>query len=707
MTRASSLAASPRAAPASRWPGWRHLPRETRDTLFLLAVIAWVIAPHAMHLPLWCVGLALLMLVARAALAIKGEPMPPRWLLVVVLLTALGATYLSHGTLVGKDAGVTMVVVLMSMKTMELRARRDAFVVFFLGFFLVLTHFLYSQSLLLAASMLIAVWALLTAVVLAHMPVGRPSLSDAGRLALRMCLFGAPVMVVLFLLFPRFGPLWGLPEDATSGRTGLSNSMRIGSVAELALDDSVALRVRFLGAEPPPQALYFRGPVLADFDGYEWRPPRGSEWGLPHVPAALRVEGPAWRYEMTLEPTRVAVIPTLEATAQLPAFDGLQPRMRPDLQWVLPRPLMERHRIEAVAYPGFRHGPEQAVPGLREYMQLPPGHNPRTRAWAAALRRDPRYAQADADTLARAVLQHIRTAGFSYTLAPGVYGGKDGRDAIDEFWLDRRAGFCEHFAAAFVVVMRALDVPARVVTGYQGAERNPVDGYYLVRNSYAHAWAEYWQPGRGWVRADPTAAVAPDRIERTSALRPAPGLVQSALEAVNAQFWQSLRHRWEALNNAWNQWVLNYSRGQQLDLLRRLGFASPDWRDLAVVLLGLVVSAAAGGAAWAWWDRQRQDPWLRRYHRARRRLARAGLASPAHQPPRPLALAVLERWGPSAQPVADALLELEALRYAPRSGRPPTLATAVERRLLQAIARLPRVPLAPLSRAPNQPDPVS
>ena len=693
-----------------RWPGWRHLPRETRDTLLLLGVIAWVIAPHALHLPAWCVALALVMLLVRATLALGHRPMPPRWLTTLVLVGALGATYLSHGTLVGKDAGVTLVVVLMSLKTLELRARRDAFVVFFLGFFLVLTHFLYSQSLLLAASMLVAVWALLTAVVLAHMPVGHPSLAAAARLALRMSLFGAPVMFALFVLFPRFGPLWGLPEDATSGRTGLGNSMRMGSVAELALDDGVAMRVRFLGAAPPPEALYFRGPVLAAFDGREWRPLRESPWEpAQRVPAALQVEGPGWAYELTLEPTKVAVIPTLEATPQLPAFDELQPRRRADLQWVLPRPLMERHRVEAVAYLRFRHGPREPVLGLQDYLQLPPGYNPRTLAWAAALRRDPRYARADADTLARAVLAHIRRGGFSYTLSPGLYGDAEGRHAIDEFWLDRKAGFCEHFAAAFVVVMRALDVPARIVTGYQGAERNPLDGYYLVRHSHAHAWAEYWQRGLGWVRADPTAAVAPDRIEHAFALRPAPGLVQSALQAVNAQFWLDLRHRWEALNNAWNQWVLNYSRGRQLDLLRRIGFQAPDWRDLALLLIGLVVAASTAAAAWAWWDRQRQDPWVRRYQRVRRRLGRHGLQTPPHTPPRTLAALALEHWGEAARPLAQALIELEAQRYAPSSARlgskktaasllsrwagafrcASTLAGPPEEQLLQALAKLP------------------
>ena len=212
------------------WPGWRHLPREARDTLFLLGVIAWTMLPHLTHQPDWCLALSAVVLLWRARLAINNAALPGRWWLVAVLLLAAALTYASYGTLIGKESGVTMAVVLVALKTMELRARRDAFVVFFLGFFLVLTHFLYSQSLLVAAAMLVSVWGLLTALVLAHMPVGQPSLRQASALAARTALLGLPIVVLLFVLFPRIGPLWGVQQDSIS-RTGLSNSMRMGSVA--------------------------------------------------------------------------------------------------------------------------------------------------------------------------------------------------------------------------------------------------------------------------------------------------------------------------------------------------------------------------------------------------------------------------------------------------------------------------------------------
>lgn len=691
-----------RSAPA---PGarWRTLPREARDTLFLLAVIAWVVLPHGGHLPAWCIGLTALVLAWRAQLALSGGALPGRWARAGVLLLALAATVWSHGTLLGKEAGVTLLVVLVALKTLELRARRDAFVIFFLGFFLVLTNFLYSQALLVAVAMVVAVWGLLSALVLAHMPVGRPSLRQAAALSARMCLLGAPIMVVLFLLFPRMAPLWGVPGEDLGGRTGLSQRMSLGTVAELALDDSVAMTVRFFGAAPPAESLYFRGPVLSEFDGREWRPIAAGRFLPGLVRPELRVtRASGVDYEITFEPTKVPVLPMLELTPELP-LDGIPPTLRPDLrsdlQWRTIHPLDERLRLRATAYPRFEHGPTEVASGLRHYVELPAGYNPRTLAWAAALRRDPQYAEADADTLVAALLRHIRSGEYTYTLVPGRYGDAQGRHAIDEFWLDRREGFCEHYAAAFTVVLRALDIPARIVTGYQGAERNPVDGYYLVRNSFAHAWVEYWQAGRGWVRVDPTSAVAPERIVQHLNLRPAPGMMATALGTLTPNLLAQLRHQWQALNTAWNQWVLNYSAGRQLDLLRRLGVRSPSWQDLVLALLGLVVAASALGAAWAWWERRHVDPWMAAYRRMRQVMGRAGLPSDEATAPRALAAQARARWGDAARDAEATLLAMETLRYAPpgssTSASGATLSRTELRRLVhqlrQHATRLPHV----------------
>jgi len=645
------------------WAAWRHLPRDTRDTLFHLAVITWTVLPHAANLPWWCVALAAAMLAWRTQLALTNGPLPSRWVVGLVLGLAVGLTLWTERTLLGKEAGVTMLVVLMTLKTLELRARRDAMVTFFLGFFLVLTHFLYSQSLLVAASMVVSVWGLLTGLVLAHMPVGRPSLRQAGATAARAAALGAPIMVALFLLFPRMGPLWGMPQDA-AGRTGLSGSLRLGGIAELANDDSVALRVRFFGPAPSPGQMYFRGPVLSSFNGREW-----SRRATLTDPAGLRdksrleVSGAPLRYEMTVEPSRLAMLPVLEVSSLRPGLsddlEGLAIVQREDLEWVTDRPVSERLRFEAEAWTSFRLGPFNAMPSLASDLRLPEGHSPRTREWALGLRQRPELQAADTPALVQAVLQHIRTAGFTYTLEPGAYGA----DAIDEFWLDRKLGFCEHFAASFVFVMRTLGVPARIVTGYQGTDPAPVDGYWIVRQSHAHAWAEYWVSGTGWVRADPTAAVAPERVQRSASLAPPRGAVAGALLNVNPEIAARMRQAWEVMNNRWNQYVLNYSRGQQFELLRSVGVSSPSWQDLAYVMAVLLSLAASVGAGWALWDRWRQDPWLRLQQRVAEQLAALGVAVEPHHAPRARAQRVRATLGERGETLAGLLDALDRARY--------------------------------------------
>ncbi|HUG23909.1 DUF3488 and transglutaminase-like domain-containing protein [Piscinibacter sp.] len=665
---------------------FRHLPREARDTLFLLAVIAWTILPHLSHLPLWCSLLTGVVLVWRAQLAFVNAPLPSRWWLVAVLIVATGLTLWSFRTLLGKEPGVTMAVVLMALKTLELRARRDAFVVFFLGFFIILTHFLYSQSLLVAAAMLVSVWGLLTALVLAHMPVGQPGLRQAASLAMRTALLGAPIMALLFVLFPRIGPLWGVPNDGVAS-TGLSNTMRMGSVAEVATDDSIAMRLRFHGRVPPPQDMYFRGPVLTAFDGREWKPLPPTPFRIS-APLDLEVQGEPVRYEMTLEPQRLSVLPLLEASPTAPVIEGYRVTQHDDLRWTAGRPVFERLRFEAEAHTEFRHGPTQAGFALGDALYLPEGYNPRTLEWAAGLRADPRYASADARTLASAVLTHVRSAGYTYTLVPGSYGEEDPFGAIDEFWLDRRLGFCEHFAAAFVVVMRAMDVPARVVTGYQGTDPLPVDGYHIVRQSSAHAWAEYWQRGEGWVRVDPTAAVAPDRVMRSRNLAPPPGLMAGALGNMSPALLAQFRGAWETANNRWNQWVMNYSRGQQLDLLRHLGFRSPSWEDLSLLLIGTLSALSLAGAGWAWWDRHRVDPWVRQMERVRSALRLLGVDAATHEAPQALAARVRERLGQAGEALAQMLLAIDSRRYSRAAAKRPD--TALTRRFSHTARQLRR-----------------
>lgn len=659
------------------FPALRKLPRDTRDTLFLLAVIAWVLLPQVVHLPLWCSTGAGAVLLWRGWLALQLRPLPGKWWRLGLLIGLIAATFATHGTLLGRDAGVTMLVLLLTLKTLELRARRDAFVVFFLGFFSMLSNFFYSQSLLTALSMLLGLLGLLTALVNAHLPVGRPPLAQAAKTAGRMTLLGTPIMLVLFLLFPRLAPLWGVPSDAMTGRSGLNASMEVGNIAQLALDDSVAMRIKFQGSVPPQRDLYFRGPVLSNFDGRRWQPRHASPPSRPALPANLQVSGQPINYEVTLEPTNRPWLFVLEAAAHSPKLPGYGGVMNADLQWLTHRPITDIVRYQAQSYPTFRHGPAQPTPGLQEFVDLPPGFNPRTRALANEIRHDPRYARADARALALVALERLRTGGYTYTLEPGVFG----QHTADEFWFDRKKGFCEHIASSFVILMRAMDIPARVVTGYQGGELNGVDGFWVIRQSDAHAWAEIWQASQGWVRVDPTAAVAPGRIRAFQRLAAPPGMVAQALGNFSPTLAAQLRAAWEAVNNAWSQWVLNYTEGKQLKLLENLGFESPSWQDLSKLLIAILVLASLAGTAWTLWERAQHDPWLRLLARARKRLAQGGIDSTSATSPRQLAQQVLAKYGTRGQALTDWLMALEWQRYARSSASKKTQLAQLKQQL--------------------------
>jgi hypothetical protein len=244
-------------------------------------------------------------------------------------------------------------------------------------------------------------------------------------------------------------------------------------------------------------------------------------------------------------------------------------------------------------------------------------------------------------------------------LQPGTYG----RHTADEFWFDRKTGFCEHFASAYVIAMRAMGVPARIVTGYQGAERNGVDGIWTVRQSDAHAWAEFWQQDRGWVRVDPTASSAPYRLNETERLSEAPSGLGGVIGSLSPGLWIQMRDSWEAINHRWSSWVTNYGGSQQLELLRHIGFESPSQEQLAYVLAALLGLAALVGALWARWRQPPDQVWQRLHRLLLRKLAASGLPTSAHQSPRALANTVGQAFGDAAQPICDWLLRLERARY--------------------------------------------
>ncbi|QJE03107.1 DUF3488 domain-containing transglutaminase family protein [Massilia forsythiae] len=586
-----------------------------------MASALMVLAPHAAHLPLWVTLLCGATLAWRAALTVLGRRLPPGRYLIPLAAASMAGILASYDTVLGKDAGVAMLVLLVAFKMLEMHARRDLFVVIFLCFFLVLTNFFYSQGFFTALLMLASIALLLTAQLSFQLTGAVPPLRRRLAMAARMLALAAPLAAAAFVLFPRVGaPLWGIPDAASSGKTGLSDTMAPGQFASLAQSEDVAFRVKFEGAPPPQPQLYWRGPVLGDYDGRIWtrvrpppRPPRPQ-------PLSIAVDGAPVRYQVTQEASNTRWLFALELPQALPALADRPVILTPELEIQAGAPLAERVRYDLVSYVRFDLQAGSALANPAQWLLLPYGRNPRALADGERLRREP-----DPAGRVAAVLGRFAADGFSYTLQPPLLSGPD---AVDDFLYGSRAGFCEHYAGAFVFLMRAAGVPARVVTGYQGGELNPVDGYLTVRQSDAHAWAEVWLQGRGWVRVDPTAAVSPARVQRSVARTtsgPAPfGIegLQGLLQPDPDSLLGRLRYALAAAGNGWNQWVLNYTPQRQQELVERLRRFSFDWRNATLLAAGTLVLLA-----WAkLLRRRRDDPVDALYSALCRRLGQLGLA---------------------------------------------------------------------------------
>jgi transglutaminase-like putative cysteine protease len=605
-----------------------QLPRDKADTMLLLVAALMVLAPHAGHLPLWVSALCGLTLLWRAVATLRGTRMPSALLLLPLSMAAMAGVFMSYRTLFGRDAGVAMLVLLVAFKMLEMHARRDLFVVIFLSFFLVLTNFFYSQSIFTALAMIASVIALLTAQLSFQFTGAVPPLGRRLWMGARMFLLAAPLAVLLFFLFPRIqGPLWGMPSDAQGGRTGLSNSMAPGNMSNLAQSDEMVFQVRFLDPLPSKPQLYWRGVVLGDFDGRTWtKVQRTRRRGADEI--AMSVRGPEIRYQVTLEPSTNNWLFALDLPDRLPELQGNTARVSSELELSAGSALEQRVRYDLSSHIDYSLDATPALAERARWLALPAGFNPQalvTGATIGELERDP-------EQRVRAVLAMFTRQPFSYTLQPPLLG----RDSVDDFLFRTRAGFCEHYASAFVVLMRAAGVPARVVMGYQGGELNPIDGFVSVRQSEAHAWAEVWLGGRGWVRVDPTAAVAPERVERglssalaknSPALSGLGGLLDFGGER-NALLAQ-LRFRIDAINNGWNQWVLNYTPERQNGFLDSLKLSLAHWRSLAI--LGAI------GALLLLWRALRQrrgtDPVDALYSALCRRMSQLGMARSADEGP--------------------------------------------------------------------------
>ncbi len=629
----------------------------------LLAGLLIAAGPHALHAPWWLIGLTLFLYAWRGLAVGNRGLLPARWMLVAIVALGMAGIWLQYRALFGRTPGMMLLVMFSGLKLLESRDQRDAAAVVFLTWFLAITSFLYSQSIPTAIGMFAAVAASIAALVSCAAPRRAPRANL--RTALVLLGQAVPAALVLFLLFPRVqGPLWGLPQDAYSGITGLSDSMAPGNLSQLTLSDAIAFRVDFHGEAPRRRSLYWRGPVLWDFDGRTWR------LGNPHL-AELEppTGGTRVEYSVLLEPHNRNWLFALELPASVPA----QARYLDDGQIISLSPVRARISYEIASAIEAEPNPSEARPDLERTRQslerarrLPPGFNPRARnlaeSWRAA-------SASDTEVLARAI-EHFRRERLQYTTEPALLG----RDSVDEFLYDTREGFCEHFSSAFVFLMRAAGVPARVVTGYQGGELNPVDGKFTVRQSDAHAWSEVFIAGRGWIRVDPTVLSVPLRLDAGLARALPAGKAMPLLMRPELEWLRGLRYNWEALTHQWNLLVLGYNPERQRELLSLLGVKGADWLELASTLLATLGAFVLGLFAWMLRGLVRPDPVQTAWNQFCRKLGAKGVTRSPYEGPRDYS----ERAARSLPSAGESIRRIAALYMALRYGRQAATVDVVE-----------------------------
>jgi transglutaminase-like putative cysteine protease len=643
------------------------------SVLWVIATLSVAMLPQLLRMPPAVAAMTLLPLLWRIGAEVRRwKPLPA---LVRHALTALAlvALFMSYPDLGGRRSAVSLLTLMLSLKLIEGYRIRDARLIVAFSLFLCATQFLFNQGIVMplyAAATVIVALVTLTRLQRdeawaqqqqAAPPVRASLLSELG-FSLRLLAVAVPVGLAFFLLFPRLSsPLWGIPDSTLDSKSGLSDSMSPGSIQQLFMDDSPAFRVTFEGAVPPGADLYWRGPVFWRFDGRTWK---GSFYGS-NIEAAAQpaLPGAPWSYTVQLEPNERNWLFALDYPVTTPT----DAKLTLDFQLIRRDPVIQLLQYSIVSNPDFVDTPELPVTLRAQALELPEESNPRTRELVTRWRAE----TADDRAFAQRVLQHFNQQPFRYSLDSPLLG----RHSVDEFLFETRTGFCEHYASAFAVMLRMAGIPTRIVTGYMGGWYNELGGYYLVRQSDAHAWTEIWLTGEGWTRVDPTAAVSPLRVERGS------------LEALSAPrhlfdypWLRSVRNSVDIVQQRWNDWVIEYGARQQSRLFAPFGLdqATP---AMLVTLLFLAI-AVFGAILFPIVLRirgpGRADPVQKAWQRFLRRLEAVGVAALPSTGPVELASAAslsLPQHAASIQRIA----RLYTLcRYAPAPPPVPELQQAVK-----------------------------
>jgi len=597
------------------------------STLFLLLG-----AIHLSALPLYAgMPFSILLLIASLSLwqffIIKSQRNNPgKPVQILVIVAAFSTVLYTYGHIFGQQPGIALVTLMTILKLFEIKNLRDAYIIIYSAFFIIASNFFHSQSIWLIFYVFLVVIFLVAILIALSDRLNSLSLQNRLRMAARFVFYAMPLMLILFVLFPRIpGPLWGLPDDAFSSKTGLSEEMSPGSINRLISSSAIAFRVKFNDKIPPHRQRYWRGAVLSQYDGKTWRRSDAPASAQPNIHYDKNNEN-VFSYRVTLQPTNLQWLLSLEYP-QIYNASSNQPVYKFNREAMLTTNSKLTNVINyTVSSDTNAHN--QALFAQESYKNrlLPANKNAQTIQLAHQLFRSAGF---NRQQYVRSVLNYFRNEQFIYTLNPDLLGD----NAMDDFLFNSRRGFCEHYASAFTYLMRAAGIPARVVIGYQGGKMNPLDDYMIVRQSDAHAWSEVWLDDH-WQRVDPTAAVSPDRVEQ--------GVQHAGLEndrlplllVSNNELLRNMAFFYDSLQNNWNQWVIGFNQKKQQALLKSLGFEDASASDL-ILLLVFCLSVAGVIIGWLLLTRQtvEKDTTQHYYNLFCRKLQRLGLQRQLNEGP--------------------------------------------------------------------------
>lgn len=560
-------------------------PRGTDGSLltslpWTLGALAISVAPHVPYLPIWISAAFFGCATWRYITEKRRAALPSVWLRGLLALACFLGVLATYSTISGVGPGSALLAVMASLKLLETRKRRDQFVLLFISIFLVMSSLLREQYLWSLPYMIASTIVIMTAwlrMSASQSETARQSFLTGGRLLL----YAAPLAVAMWIFFPRLAvPFWAVPMDTGTATSGISDSMSPGDISKLSMSNAVAFRVKFDDDIPAPRDRYWRGLVLTVFNGRTWS--MNDPYEGPRIHEKVSGRGEPIEYQITLEPTRQPWIFALD----MPWSWSLEKTfMGPQQQLAHARPIDQRIAYKAVSYLDYTTDVGLTDYARSWYQRIPDGSNPRTQALAKQMR----SAAGSDKTYIEAVLSKFNQEEYFYTLEPPPLGS----NSVDRFLFDTRRGFCEHYASAFAVMMRAANVPARIVLGYQGGEINPIGGHMIVRQSDAHAWNEIWLEGHGWYRIDPTAAVAPERIDYGASDTAREGLGEAWGLSAPSQLLHKLSLALDAVNARWNEWILGYGPDTQNRFMQWLGMHEPDWQKMMLTMIGLILGLIA------------------------------------------------------------------------------------------------------------------